>query len=486
MNESQHKMTEAEVSVFVREFERRTGVFAERVNGSAVWQLIRFEVSVRIQGLGLERAPAGRRRLVGSLLRGFLQFFRLPRSSYFCKTFDSAYRRETPAGFEDIYFDDLKPVMPDMIKVSSCDAAGYEQRIAKASTPPVFDDTSVIALSAILGRLFPVVVRNPAFGAISRAITSELGFDDYTPARIRRVYNVFWWRVMLYRLVLRRVRPKAVLCPDNGQFGLMSAAQHFDIPYIEMQHGVFTHVHPNALPPDLSEDEARGLLMPSSFAVYGKFSADVLHDSWLYMNNRVHPVGAPFLERARAVRASQYRPGAVPRITLSTQGIARRALGDFIAEFLRLCDEQFELVIKLHPAYDHDQNFYEQLFGGDPRVVIDSGASANSTHTFIARSDFHISISSTCHYDALGIGTPTGVLALETHESVADLLHVSGACLIETPADLARMVRDRSFGVVPDETSRYFFEHDFPGRVEAVLASMSVAPEASDRDTVAA
>lgn len=485
MSESQQKMTEAEVSTYVRDFERRTGVFAERVNGTAVWQLIRFEVSVRIQGLGLERAPAGRRRLVGSLLRGFMQFFRLPRSSYFCKTFDSAYRRESREGFEDIYFDDLKPVMPDMIKVSSCDAAGYEQRIAKASTPPVFDDTSVIALSAILGRVFPVVVSNPAFETISRAITSELGFEDYTPARVRRVYNVFWWRVMLYRLVLWRVRPKAVLCPDNGQFGLMKAAQHFGIPYIEMQHGVFTHVHPNALPPDLSEEEARGLLMPSSFAVYGKFSADVLHESWLYMNNRVHPVGAPFLERARAVRASQYKPGDIPRITLSTQGIARRALGNFIAEFLRLCDEQFELVIKLHPAYDHDQNFYEELFGSDPRVVIDSGASANSTHTFIARSDFHISISSTCHYDALGIGTPTGVLALETHESVADLLDVSGVCLIETPADLAELVRGRSFGVVPDETSRYFFEHDFPGRVEAVLASMAVAPGASDRDTVA-
>jgi hypothetical protein len=486
MNEPQQKMTEAEVSTYVRDFERRTGVFAERVNGTAVWQLIRFEVSVRIQGLGLERVPAGRRRLVGSLLRGFFQFFRLPRSSYFCKTFDSAYRRETPAGFEDIYFDDLGPVMPDMIKASSCDAAGYELRIAKAAMPPVFDDTSVIALSAILGRVFPVVARNPAFEAISQSITSELGYEDYTPARIRRVYNVFWWRVMLYRLVLWRVRPMAVLCPDNGQFGLMGAAHYFGIPYIEMQHGVFTHIHPNALPPDLLEHEATGLLMPSKFIAYGKFSADILHDTWLSLNNRVHPVGAPFLERARAIRASQYKPGGTPRITLSTQGIARRALGDFIANFLRLCDEQFELVIKLHPAYDHNQKFYTQLFGDDPRVIIDSGASGNSIHTFIAQSDFHISISSTCHYDALGIGTPTGILALETHESMVNLLDVAGVSLIRTPADLAGLVRDRSFGVVPDQTSRYFFEHDFPRRVEAVLASMGVAPEATNRDSVAA
>jgi len=479
MTEAHPKPTEAEVSTIVRDFEHRTGIFAERVKGVAVWQLIRFEVSVRVQGLGLERAPAGRRRLVGSLLRGILQFFRLPRSSYLCKTFDSAYRRETPDGFEDIYFDDLKPIMPDMIKVSSCDAAGYEQRLAHAAAPPVFDDTSVIAMSAILGRLFPVVFRDPAFVAISRAIVDELGFEDYTPARIRRIYNVFWWRVMLYRLVLWRIRPQVVLCPDNGQFGLMRAAQLRGIPFVEMQHGVFTHVHPNALPPDLSDDEARGLLMPSSFAVYGQFSADVLHKSWLYMNKRVHPVGAPFLERARAVRAEEYQSGGKPRITLSTQGIARKALGSFITKFLEVCEDDFELIIKLHPAYDHDQAFYDNLFGSDPRVTIDSGASANSTHTFIARSDFHISISSTCHYDALGIGTPTGILALETHESVIELLDVAGAYLISTPADLARIVHDRAFGVVPEETSRYFFESDFPGKVEAVLAHVSATKGAA-------
>ncbi|OCW57008.1 hypothetical protein [Hoeflea olei] len=486
MNDVNGKMTDAEVAGFVREFERRTGVFVQRVRGTAVWQLIRFEVAVRIQGLSLERAPVGRGRVLGSLVRGFVRFFGLKRAPYLCKTFDSAYRRETPDGVDDIYFDDLKPVMPGMVKMSSCDAVGYEQRMARASTPPVFDDTAVIALSAILGRVLPVAVRSPAFDAISRAIGGELGFGDYTPARIRRVYNVFWWRVLLYRLVLWRVRPKAVLCPDNGQFGLMRAAAQAGIPYIEMQHGVFTHAHPNALPPDLSAAEATGLLVPTVFAVYGAFSADVLQASWLHLNDRVRPVGAPFLERARAERAAHFRPGGVPRLTLSTQGIARQALGDFIASFLQLCEATFELVIKLHPAYDGDQDFYAQRFGKDPRVVIEPGTSAIGTDTLIARSDLHISISSACHYDALGIGTPTGILALETHEAMADLLGVPGACLIATPADLAGLVRNRAFGVVPEQTSRYFFERDFPGRVEALLESLGAAPDAPDKDTVAA
>lgn len=473
MSETIVKPTEAEVSILVRDFEHRTGIFKHLVKGTAVWQLIRFEVSLRVQGLGLDRAPAGRSRLVGGLAKGLLQYFRLHRAAYFCKTFDSAYRRQTSAGFEDVYFDDLKAVISDMLKVSSCDATGYEDKVASAAHPPAFDDTAVIALSAILGRVLPVNFQSPAYAAISRAIVDEWGYTDYTPARIRRVYNVFWWRSVLYRLLLSRVRPRAVLCPDNGQFGLMRAAQSKGIPYIEMQHGVFTHVHPNALPPDLSDEEAEGILIPQSFAVYGKFSADVLRESWLHINGRVHPVGAPFLERARAIREADYRPGGRPRITLSTQGIARLELGDFVKQFLDLCSDDFELVIKLHPAYDRDEAFYQTLFGDDRRVIIDPGASTNSTHAFIARSDFHVSISSTCHYDALGIGTPTGILKLETYESVLDLLDVEGAMLVETPADLARVVRDRTFGVVPEETSRYFFESNFAQKVEAVLAGLS-------------
>ena len=467
------KPTEAEVSVTMRKFELRTGIFTERVKGTSVWQLIRFEVSVRVQGLGLERVPVGRNRLVRSLLKGLIQFFRLPRSSHLCKTFDSAYRRETARGVEDIYFDDLKSIMPDMVKMSSCDAGGHEQRVARAVLPPVFDDTSIIALSAILGRILPVVITHPVFGRMSRAIIDEFGFEDYTVARIRRIYNVFWWRVLLYRLILWRVRPRTILCPDNGQFGLMLAARRRGVAFIEMQHGVFTDVHPNALPLDLSDEEARDLLMPSFFAVYGLFSAEVLRDSWIYANNRVTPVGAPFLERARVIRSTEYRVGRVPRMTLSTQGIARKELGEFISAFLQVCKADFELIIKLHPAYDRDQDFYEKMVGADPRVVIDSGASANSTHTFIALSDFHLSISSTCHYDALGIGTPTGILALETHESVIELLDVAGVCLISTPEELARIVRDRAFGVVPEETSRYFFERDFSEKVESVLSRVA-------------
>ncbi len=472
MNDVPRKMTEAEVATFVRDFERRTGIFTHRVNGVALWQLIRFEVSVRLQELVLTRSTLSRRRLVEGILRGLLQSGWLAPAAYLCKSFDSAYRRKTASGFEDVYFDDLKPVIPGMLKTSSCDAAGYEERLRQAVSPPAFDDTSIVALSALLGRLLPVVIRHPAFKVLSEFITEDLGFHDYTPARLRRVYNVFWWRTMLYRLLLRRVRPNVVLCPDSGQFGLMNAAKLQNLPYVEMQHGVFTSAHPNALPPDLSEDEANGLLMPSAFAVYGKHSVDLLRNSWLGRNNRIHPVGAPFLEAARAVRAAQFVPGPTPRVTLSTQGIARDELGNFIAEFLRVCSHQFELIVKLHPAYDPDRDFYEAFSRNDPRVVIEPGASTNSTHACIAISDFHMSISSTCHYDALGIGTPTGVLALETHESVSDLLGVAGVTLIRTPAQLARLVEERSFGHVPDEVSQYFFETDFARRIKELLSSL--------------
>ncbi|WP_204276924.1 hypothetical protein, partial [Escherichia coli] len=53
-----------------------------------------------------------------------------------------------------------------------------------------------------------------------------------------------------------------------------------------------------------------------------------------------------------------------------------------------------------------------------------------------------------------------------------------GAMLIETPSDLARIVARREFGVVPQTTSRYFFEPDFGGQFSRLLKNLPVPSSA--------
>ena len=60
----QTNLTEAQVAIKVRAFEKQTRAFEYKVRGTSLWQLIRFDVSVRLQGIKLEPAQIGRRRLI--------------------------------------------------------------------------------------------------------------------------------------------------------------------------------------------------------------------------------------------------------------------------------------------------------------------------------------------------------------------------------------------------------------------------------------
>jgi len=104
----EEQLTEAEVHILVRAFEDKCQLFSRRVDGICIWQLIRFELSMRKQRGGLARALLPRRRLVNGAMTGLLQFlWPSKKYDYLCKTFDSAHRGQDADRTVDVYFDDL-------------------------------------------------------------------------------------------------------------------------------------------------------------------------------------------------------------------------------------------------------------------------------------------------------------------------------------------------------------------------------------------
>jgi hypothetical protein len=467
--ESERPQTQVEVEALLRQAEKAHGLFEHIVGGQSVWQLVRFEIATQLQGMSLVRAPVPRTRLLRSLFRAARQWLSLERAEVLCKTYDSAHRRETPQGYEDVYFDDLTGTLGTVCKMSFCDAGGYEQNLERAVHPPVLDETAFVVFSAALGRIAPFRGGALEFAALAEKINAAFGLADYSAERLRRHYSVFVWRARIFERVLRKLSPIAVLCPDNGQFALLKACRATGTPFVELQHGLFTQAHSNALPADLSEAEEHGVLLPDVLALYGGFTRDALNGTLLHRRALLEIVGAPFLDRALTSIGNSKSATAVPQITLTTQGVARDALVAFLQKFLQACDASFSLIIKLHPAYDADHQRYADAFGSDPRVTIDLGTSNNDTHALIAGSDLHLSISSACHYDALALGTPTGILKLETHASVLGLLDLGGVLLVESPADLARLVDERAWGIVPQKTSRDICERGFNPRMKQLL-----------------
>jgi hypothetical protein len=464
--------SEAEVNAVLEEFEHRHKLFGLTVERISLWRILRFEISLTMQNLGLTRPLASKREILTSIFSAAWQFIVAPRGfRYLGATMSSALRRFDERGWHDIYFDPVMDAIAGGEKMLYIDARGFEEHSKRAHRRPVFNDTSVVALSAVLGRLFPVRGYDDVFQALSKAVFDGLALSEFTADRIRRKYSVLIWRIRLYRLVLWRLRPGCVLIPNSGQFALFLAARALGIPFVEMQHGIFSENHPDSLPASVLNFDQSSMLLPDLLTVYGSWWGDRLRNTALGRLGRIREVGAFSIDTARAMRLRQFSSdGREPVVTLTSQGTGVERLADFLAEFLNLYPGPLRLNIRLHPSYEAGARHYDGRFSNDDRVKLWAGNSKPDTFEMIAMSDLHLSVSSACHYEALGIGTPTGVLALPGHELVLELVERQHAVLVDSPATLAAIVTHRSWTPVSEGVSDQFFRRGHVDNMWTLLA----------------
>jgi hypothetical protein len=125
----------------------------------------------------------------------------------------------------------------------------------------------------------------------------------------------------------------------------------------------------------------------------------------------------------------------------------------------------------MHPAYESDKRIYEKAFSADHRVRIISGSETPSTFELLTTADSHLSISSTCHYDALGLGVPTVILPFASSGWVLPLHQAGHAFLATTAESLLEIVWQFDGRGVPDDIGAYYFQ---PGALENLKTALGV------------
>ena len=186
---------------------------------------------------------------------------------------------------------------------------------------------------------------------------------------------------------------------------------------------------------------------------------------------RLHAVGAEIIDRFNKVRKAEFQlDPSCPRLVVTTQGIDRDALIVFLETFLLSYPGNCVLNVKLHPAYDKSPVPYNKILGADHRVRILCGTDEPNTFDLIARSDLHLSIASACHFDALGIGTPTVVLGLAGHDVVLDLVAAGDAMFAGSPVELADIVGRRCWTAVTETVSGKYYCHGFLKNLSPLIA----------------
>ena len=455
-------LTEAEASVELQSLENEYDLFSFRIGGYSPWRILRFSVSLALQNISLKAPALPKNLLIRACFRSLIDIARLPRKQrYVVKSFASALRSKTPAGYDDVYFGNLLKTIPGGIRFYSVNAAGYDDR-SSAWRGPAVDVTLLLVIGSLLARLFPVRDGSEVFERISLAIKSGINSQYFSANRMRRLYSSFWWQSLLYRRLLAYAGVKTVFVEDTGERALLKAARENNCMFVELQHGIFTNNHPDALLNQLGFDSSdRGLLLPDMIGLYGSYWMNIHKHTLLGCAGRVKSVGASFIEEMRAQKRSKLTNENVIRLLVTTQGLARKELINLLSEFLKNCSTPFILDIKLHPTYDINTMPYVEAFSQDSRVNIITGNMYPDTYELLENCSLHLSISSNCHYDAIGLQIPTIVLKLPSHELVLDLVVAGEALIVKNGKELANIVAAKAWISVSEEVADKYYHFGF-------------------------
>jgi hypothetical protein len=457
--------------------ERRHGWFDVRLDGWSAWRVLRTPVYNIAAALPLSHARESRTsqfkrglkstaRVLGCLLLG-------RRRDVLVKSFRSALRSRQGEHFRDVYFDGVLDRQPSHFKVEVVNTAAFDHQAAMALRPADVDAYAFTFWGVVLGRLFP---RREIAGFchdLAATLRSEVGVEVSSTFLMRRL-SALHWESRLYALLLSRLHTRLVMVADTSEYALRHACTLRNIPFVEMQHGVFDEDHPDAVPDWVSGAPAE-LLLPDTLACYGPYWIERLASSRQY--RLAQPIGNELVDRFRTQRAN--RPPAVEgtptRLLFTSQGIDTERAIAWLDALLGTAPAGVRpaLTIKLHPAYDHDLAPYASLVERHG-VRLVAGAQEPNVWELLAESDLHLSISSACHFDAAALGVHSVVMPLQGHylmEAAIDGRTISAAPTPEFVWTLS--------AVVDGSAASFMARYASPGfvdRIDALINRLRAAP----------
>lgn len=449
--------------------ERQAALFDFRIDGWSAWRVLRNPIHRCTQALPLAQPARSQAARVRAALRNTLRLavllLRGRAVDVWVKTCRSGLRLSEGTRFRDVYFDGLLAGGRRYLKIEEVNSPDFDRQAAASLFPAHLDPVLFTFWGMVLARLRPVKEARAFCVQLAAMLHSRLGLqisDRWLLARISTAY----WQSRLYVLLLRRLRPKAVLVSDTGEYGLIVACKRLGIPLIELQHGVFDAQHPDAIP-DWVEGDAAELLLPDHLACRGTYWMAQLRGTRQGRDHAV-AVGNELIDLARAQR-QQREVKPTWHLVLSSQGLDTQRLVVWIEAMVAAAPPtlDWQLTIKLHPVYDAGTCEFEPL-ARHPRVRIVGGAEQPNVFTLLAQGDLHLSIASACHFDAAALGLPSLVIPLAGHEAMLDALEGDLLQLVGAPGDVWASCH-RPAHVDPDRTHA-FAAPGFVNNLERLLA----------------
>ncbi|MDT4969353.1 MAG: hypothetical protein QOJ64_4090 [Acidobacteriota bacterium] len=467
-----------EVGEIIRQIEEKHDLLQYEVDGWCIWPVLRFPVALDLMKLpfAVTKESFKFRELCAIAVKDSYRLLFPRRARYVALTLSSELMEQVGERFKNVFFDELLPELGSYFKIETLNNKSF---LPRAKAAQIKSDVTSTAFGLLSTLVLPRFGRHRDIRRVAEKLSESLGkepgLEGFSSSRIAARLDEFYWRKKLFSSLFGRIRPEFLLSADGfSDHSAIAAAKERGVEVCEFQHGGFLAGGPEYGWSSYASSYKSKMPIPDRLLLYGDYWKEQLEREGFW-GTSLHAVGSLRMDQYRRpglAKGSRHERAAC-RIVLTTQGVDTEKLISFVDEFLRIAEQKLELdlYIKLHPAYESSKEIYVRSFGADSRVRVIAGSEGPSTFELISGADLHLSISSTCHYDALGLGVPTVILPLANCGWVLPLFRRGHALLAETPEALLAIARDLEHHTVPDSLSAYYYK---PGAMQNMKQALKV------------
>ena len=467
--------SEKEATETLRQFEQKYDLLKYQVDGLAYWMALRFPLHRRLMKFSRPKRRGNQRILIGALFADFFKYW-FPKKALILVRTSSSFYEFIGNQFKDMFFDDIISHYGNSFKVEVINSTNhYLGHHKNAFVPSDLTNQYITMQTLFLSKLISPRSVTGIAQQIEEKVFEGLPAVSLPRGWIGKQLVRFHWRRKLWVSLLKRIGVHIVLTSSTDDYALFAAAQDCRIPCYELQHGLFFPDHPDALWEYMSPYRGN-LIAPTKLFLFGEFWQQQLSQTGFYREDELVAAGNSRIDYYLQLKDSSGIPKRSDksiRLLLTSQGVNQGDLVEFIDRFFAICERNslpIELIIKMHPRESDNASPYARLFDKWKQVKLISSNHPPSTYELMITVDYHLSIYSASHFDALGLGVPTIVLGLPGYTSVAPLYENGDAMLADTPEDLYRHISNPKPNRPNQEHNKYF-EPNMIGNIDSYLTS---------------
>lgn len=422
-----------------RTFESDLSLFDLRVDGSPVWERIRFKVWREItEQTGRGQAHTGIEKDASDYLRGGHLFAKnlLVKNPFLADEADVMYfghprRKKAPDGYWwDLYCDPIHEKCDFEYVHFESDHRLEHLSPAKTENLRYLDLINYgSTIQRLLGASGPAIPSwiDDRLAEAEAEIQNRFNAEVDLRSLVRRQLDHRRTKLWLYKRLLRRVDPDiVVVVVSYGNHNVIEVCKQEGIPVVELQHGV---IHRNHLGYSFPE-EASIELFPDYLLVWGNYWKTSAHLP--IREDRVSSVGFPYMEQRKQDYAGV---SSNNQILFISQGTIGAQLSRFACEVNAHPSVDHDVIYKLHPGeYDRWQDEYPWLVGTDFEIVDNSKP---PLYKLFVESSVQIGVGSTAIYEGLCFDLETYVYDCPGSSVLEPLVDEGAAELVSSVEELA-------------------------------------------------